>query len=59
MTGTPGKWPWKNHSVAVTPLSPTIRCAAGSYSTMRSTSRKGQRWGISVSISRVVWTTPG
>ena len=22
MTGRPGKWPWKNHSVAVTPLMP-------------------------------------
>ena len=29
MTGRPGKWPWKNHSVAVTPLSPTIRFASG------------------------------
>ena len=29
MTGRPGKWPWKNHSVAVTPLSPTIRFALG------------------------------
>ena len=52
MTGRPGKWPWKNHSVAVTPLSPTIRFASGSYSTIRSTSRNGQRCGISASISR-------
>ena len=29
MTGRPGKWPWKNHSVAVTPLIPTIRFASG------------------------------
>src|SRR3990172_11640025 len=55
MTGKPGKWPWKNHSVAVTPFWPTIRCAAASYSTMRSTSRNGQRCGMSASISRVVW----
>ena len=55
MTGRPGKWPWKNHSVAVTPLIPTIRFASASYSTIRSTSRNGQRCGISASISRVVW----
>ena len=59
MTGRPGKWPWKNHSVAVTALSPTIRSASGSYSTIRSTSRNGQRCGMSASISRVVWTIPG
>src|SRR4029079_12435908 len=59
MTGRPGKWPWKNHSVAVTPLSPTIRFASASYSTIRSTRRNGQRCGISDSISRVVWTVPG
>ena len=47
MTGRPGKWPWKNHSVAVTPLIPTIRFASASYSTIRSTSRNGQRCGIS------------
>src|SRR6187431_3022388 len=58
MTGSPGKWPWKNHSVAVTPLSPTIRFASASYSTIRSTSRNGQRCGISASISRVLWTVP-
>ena len=46
MTGRPGKWPWKNHSVAVTPLIPTIRFASASYSTIRSTSRNGQRCGI-------------
>src|SRR5215213_9195299 len=51
MTGRPGKWPWKNHSVAVTALIPTIRFSAGSYSTMRSTSRNGQRCGIRPSIS--------
>src|ERR1035437_8017125 len=53
MIGWPGKWPWKNHSVAVTDLSPTIRLAAGSYSTIRSTSRNGQRCGRSCWISRV------
>ncbi len=56
MTGSPGKWPWKNHSVAVTALTPTMRCASGSYSSIRSTSRNGQRCGMSASISRVVWT---
>jgi len=45
---------WKNHSVAVTDLSPTIRLASASYSTIRSTSRNGQRCGISCSICRVV-----
>src|SRR5665811_468366 len=55
MTGIPGKWPWKNHSVAVTALRPTIRRASASYSSIRSTSRNGQRCGISASISRVVW----
>src|SRR5689334_15206553 len=59
ITGSPGKWPWKNHSVAVTPLRPTIRFASASYSTIRSTSRNGQRCGINASISRVVWTVPG
>ena len=29
MTGRPGKWPWTHHSVAVTPLIPTIRLAVG------------------------------
>ena len=57
ITGSPGKWPWKNHSVAVTALIPTIRCASGSYSTIRSTRRNGQRCGMSPSISRVVCTT--
>src|SRR3954451_1334647 len=55
-TGSPGEWPWKNHSLAVTPLMPTIRFAAASYSTILSTNRKGQRCGIRASISRVVWT---
>src|SRR6185369_9805285 len=55
ITGRPGKWPWKYHSLAVTPLIPTIRFASASYSTMRSTSRNGQRCGISASISRVEW----
>src|SRR4051794_20931982 len=55
ITGNPGKCPWKYHSPAVTPLIPTIRLASASYSTMRSTSRNGQRCGISASISRVVW----
>src|SRR5436190_20343621 len=55
-TGRPGKWPWKYHSPAVTPLRPTIRFASASYSTMRSTSRNGHRCGIRASISRVVWT---
>ena len=59
MTGRPGKWPWKNHSVAVTPLIPTIRFASASYSTIRSTRRNGQRCGISASISRVVWIVAG
>ncbi len=59
MTGRPGKWPWKNHSVAVTALIPTIRFASGSYSTIRSTSRNGQRCGMSASISRVVWIVVG
>src|SRR4051794_17623793 len=54
-TGSAGKWPWKNHSLAVTPLMPTIRFASASYSTIRSTNRKGQRCGIRASISRVVW----
>src|SRR4249919_1046964 len=54
-TGNPGKCPWKYHSLAVTPLMPTIRFASGSYSTIRSTSRNGQRCGIRASISRVVW----
>src|SRR5450759_2447442 len=53
MIGWPWKWPWKNHSVAVTDLRPTMRLAAGSYSTIRSTSRNGQRCGMSFSISRV------
>src|SRR5450759_4352055 len=57
MIGWPGKWPWKNHSVAVTDLSPTMRLASTSYSTMRSTRRKGQRCGISFSIWRVVRMT--
>src|ERR1035437_1076142 len=52
--GWPGKWPWKNHSVAVTDFSPTIRLASTSYSTIRSTRRNGQRCGISFSIWRVV-----
>ena len=56
MTGRPGKWPWAHHSVAVTPLIPTIRFASASYSTIRSTMRIGQRCGMSASISRVVWT---
>src|SRR5258705_13382945 len=55
ITGNPGKCPWKYHSLAVTPLIPTIRLASASYSTIRSTSRNGQRWGISASISRVEW----
>src|SRR6185369_646206 len=55
ITGRPGKWPWKYHSLAVTPLIPTMRLASASYSTMRSTSRNGQRCGMSDSISRVVW----
>src|SRR3954454_18278263 len=55
ITGRPGKWPWKYHSLAVTPLMPTIRLASWSYSTIRSTSRNGQRCGINASISRVVW----
>src|SRR5512147_2424547 len=55
MTGRFGKWPWKNHSPAVTPLSPTIRFASWSYSTIRSTSRNGQRCGIRAWISAVVW----
>src|SRR4051794_3712208 len=59
ITGSPGKWPAKNHSVAVTALSPTMRWADGSYSTIRSTSRNGWRCGIRRSISRVVWTVPG
>src|SRR5215212_9416109 len=59
MTGRPGKWPWKNHSVAATPLMPTIRFAASSYSTMRSTRRIGQRCGINASISRVEWIVAG
>src|SRR6185369_17276720 len=54
-TGRPGKWPWKNHSVAATPLIPTIRFASASYSTIRSTSRIGQRCGIRASISAVEW----
>src|SRR3954451_24252803 len=58
ITGNPGKWPWKNHSVAVTALIPTIRFAPGSYSMIRSTSRNGQRCGISASISRTLWTGP-
>src|SRR5664279_1255534 len=54
MIGWPGKWPWKNHSVAVTDLRPTIRFASASYSTIRSTSRNGQRCGSNFSIWRVV-----
>src|ERR1700690_2468722 len=54
MIGWPGKWPWKNHSVAVTDFRPTIRLASTSYSTMRSTSRNGQRCGMSFSIWLVV-----
>src|ERR1035437_9645443 len=54
MIGWPGKCPWKNHSVAVPDLRPTIRFASASYSTIRSTSRNGQRCGISFSIWRVV-----
>ena len=53
MTGRPGKWPWKNHSVAVTALIPTIRFSAGSYSTIRSTRRNGQRCGMRPSITVV------
>src|SRR5688500_6491882 len=53
MTGRPGKWPWKNHSVAVTALMPTMRFSAGSYSTMRSTRRNGQRCGIRPSMTEV------
>src|SRR3954470_13735203 len=34
---------------------PTMRLESASYSTIRSTNRKGQRCGISASISRVVW----
>src|ERR1019366_10486369 len=59
MTGSPGKWPWKNHSVALTALIPTIHRAPSSYSMIRSTRRNGQRCGISPSISRVVWTMAG
>src|SRR3954468_8670700 len=55
-TGSRGKWPWKNPSLAVTPLMPTIRFASASYSTILSTNRKGQRCGIRASISRIVWT---
>src|SRR5439155_4369488 len=58
MTGRPGKWPCAHHSVAVTPLMPTIRFASGSYSTIRSTISIGQRCGISASISRVEWIVP-
>src|SRR3954454_2240099 len=50
MTGRPGKCPWKNHSVAVTALMPTIRFSAGSYSTIRSTRRNGHRCGMSPSM---------
>ena len=55
ITGRPGKWPWKNHSVAATPLIPTIRFASASYSTIRSTRRIGQRCGIRAWISAVEW----
>src|SRR5258708_15148921 len=55
-TGRPGKWPFAHQSDAVIAFVPTIRFAAASYSTMRSTIRIGQRCGISASISRVVWT---
>src|SRR5512146_2145669 len=59
ITGRPRTWPWKNHSVAVTALRPTIRFASGSYSTIRSTSRNGQRCGMRPSISRTECTAPG
>ena len=40
MIGWPGKWPWKNGSLIVTFLIPTIRLVP-STSMIRSTSRKG------------------
>src|SRR5918995_1671394 len=52
-TGSPGKCPWKNHSVAVTALRPTMRRPSGSYASIRSTSRNGQRCGMSRSMSAV------
>src|SRR5579884_2900824 len=58
ITGRPGKWPWKYHSAPVTAFSPTIRRASGSYSTIRSTRRKGQRWGMSFWISALVRMGP-
>src|SRR3954468_14885440 len=58
MTGRSGKWPWKYHSVAVTAFSPRMYWRAGSYSTIRSTIRIGQRCGISFWISAVDRTTP-
>ena len=59
MTGSPGKCPPKNHSVAVTALRPTIRWASASYSTMPTTRRNGQRCGISAWISLLEWMVAG
>src|SRR5512140_211507 len=52
MIGCPGKCPWKNGSLIVTFLMPTI-LFPGSNSTIRSTSRNGYRCGNSSMISRI------
>ena len=51
ITGKSGKWPWKNGSSLVTFLIPTMR--SGSISTMRSTSRNGERCGRMARISLI------
>src|ERR1043166_5772638 len=51
MIGRPGKCPWKNGSLTVTFLIPTIRRPSSS-SRIRSTSRNGYRWGS------IAWISP-
>src|SRR4030042_5139921 len=44
ITGSPGKCPWKKGSLTVTFFIPAIRLPSSS-SMMRSTNKKGYRWG--------------
>src|SRR6516225_4214213 len=54
-TGAPGKCPWKKCSLIVTFLMPTMRL--GSSSVMRSTRRKGYRWGRIFMMSVIPYTS--
>ena len=55
ITGSPGKWPWKNGSLMVTFFRPTIR-SSGTSSMILSTRTKGYRCGRNSMIFRTSHT---